>query len=135
MVWFTRMLTEYLKAAMAKARDFTLEGHLENMKCPFLVMHGGHDVLTVSQAKKVYDYGKAKSVDVTLRLLSADETGAVDGVKGGENPPAPGSEADLAYDSVLPQDSVATLSGQDRAVARVSDQNEPRSVGAARSGV
>jgi dienelactone hydrolase len=65
-----------MKASMEKARDFTLEGHLENMKCPFLVMHGGHDVLTVSQAKKVYDYGKEKGVDVTLRLLSEEETGA-----------------------------------------------------------
>ncbi len=65
-----------MKAAMEKARDFTLEGHLENMKCPFLVMHGGHDVLTVSQAKKVYDYGKSKGVDVTMRLLSEEETGA-----------------------------------------------------------
>ena len=65
-----------MKASMEKARDFTLEGHLENMKCPFLVMHGGHDVLTVSQAQKVYDYGKAKGVDVTLRLLSEEETGA-----------------------------------------------------------
>ena len=65
-----------MKAAMVKARDFTLEGHLEHMKCPYLVMHGGHDVLTVSQARKVYDYGKAKGLDVTLRLLSEEETGA-----------------------------------------------------------
>jgi hypothetical protein len=65
-----------MKAAMEKARDFTLDGHLENMRCPYLVMHGGHDVLTVSQAKKVYDYGVAKGVDCTLRLLEAEETGA-----------------------------------------------------------
>jgi pimeloyl-ACP methyl ester carboxylesterase len=65
-----------MKAALDKARDFTLDRHLERMKCPFLVMHGGHDVLTVSQAKKVYDYARAKGVDVTLRLLSEDETGA-----------------------------------------------------------
>ena len=39
-------------------------------------LHGGHDVLTVSQARKVYDYGKAKGVDVTLRLVTEDETGA-----------------------------------------------------------
>jgi pimeloyl-ACP methyl ester carboxylesterase len=65
-----------MKAAMEKAREFTLEGHLEHMKCPFLVMHGGHDVLTVSQAKKVYDYASARGVDVTLRLLSEEETGA-----------------------------------------------------------
>ncbi|MFM1879932.1 MAG: hypothetical protein RLZZ344_166 [Pseudomonadota bacterium] len=65
-----------MKSAMVKAKDFTLEGHLDHMRCPFLVMHGGHDVLTVSQAQKVYDYGKARGKDVTLRLLSEEETGA-----------------------------------------------------------
>jgi dienelactone hydrolase len=65
-----------MKKAMERAAPFTLEGHLEHMKCPYLVLHGGHDVLTVSQAKKVYDYAKAKGVDVTLRLVSEDETGA-----------------------------------------------------------
>jgi dienelactone hydrolase len=65
-----------MKAAMAKAGQFTLDGHLEKMKCPYLVMHGGHDVLTVSQARKVYDYAIAKGVDATLRLLDEEETGA-----------------------------------------------------------
>lgn len=65
-----------MKEAMAKARDFNLAGHLDHMKCPLLVLHGGHDVLTVSQAKKVHDYAKAKGVDVTLRLTSEEETGA-----------------------------------------------------------
>jgi hypothetical protein len=40
------------------------------------VVHGAHDVLTVSQARKVYDYGKSKGIDVTLRLVTEDETGA-----------------------------------------------------------
>ena len=65
-----------MEEAMQKARYFTLEGHLEHMECPYLVLHGGHDVLTVSQAQKVYDYGKSKGVDVTLRLVTEDETGA-----------------------------------------------------------
>jgi len=65
-----------MKTSMEKAKAFTLEGHLENMKCPYLVMHGGHDVLTVSQAKKVYDYGISKGVKCTLRLLDEEETGA-----------------------------------------------------------
>ena len=65
-----------MKESMQKAKDFTLDGHLDSMQCPFLVMHGGHDVLTVSQAQKVYDYGKSKGKDVTLRLLSEEETGA-----------------------------------------------------------
>ena len=46
------------------------------MQCPYLIMHGGHDVLTVSQARKVFDYGVSKGVDCTLRLLDAEETGA-----------------------------------------------------------
>jgi len=65
-----------MKEAMAKARDFDLTGHLDHMKCPLLVLHGGHDVLTVSQARKVYDDAKARGVDVTLRLTSEQETGA-----------------------------------------------------------
>jgi dienelactone hydrolase len=65
-----------MKEAMIKARDFNLDGHLDHMKCPLLVLHGGHDVLTVSQATKVYDYAKAKGADVTLRLTSEEETGA-----------------------------------------------------------
>ena len=59
-----------------KAAPFTLQGHLENMRCPYLVLHGSHDVLAVTQARKVYDYAKAHGVDVTLRLLSVEETGA-----------------------------------------------------------
>ena len=65
-----------MKESMEKARAFTLDKHLENMRCPYLVMHGGHDVLTVSQARKVYDYGIGKGVKCTLRLLEAEETGA-----------------------------------------------------------
>ena len=65
-----------MKESMVKAKAFTLEGHLDHIKCPLLVLHGGHDVLTVSQATKVYDYAKARGKDVTLRLTSAEETGA-----------------------------------------------------------
>lgn len=56
--------------------------------------------------------------------VAADGTGAVDGVKGGETPPAPASEADSTYDSVLPRNSVATLSGQDRAVRAARPESE-----------
>src|SRR3546814_950771 len=30
--------------ALEKARPFTLEGAPENMKCPYLIVHGGYDV-------------------------------------------------------------------------------------------
>jgi acetyl esterase/lipase len=65
-----------MKEVYGKAAPFTLEGHLEKMRCPYLILHGGHDVLAVSQARKVYEYGKSHGVDVALRLLSAEETGA-----------------------------------------------------------
>jgi hypothetical protein len=58
------------------AKPFKLEGALEHMRCPYLVIHGGHDVLGVEAVSTVYEYAKAKGVDVTLRLTSEEETGA-----------------------------------------------------------
>jgi hypothetical protein len=46
------------------------------MRCPYLVLHGGHDVLTVSAARKTYDYAISKGVNATLRLTDENETGA-----------------------------------------------------------
>src|SRR5690606_21548714 len=60
----------------ARSERFVLEGVLENMRCPFLIVHGGHDVLGVAAATQVHDYAKAKGLDVTLRFVSAEETGA-----------------------------------------------------------
>ena len=62
--------------AIEKAKPFKLEGVLDGMKCPYLVLHGGHDVLGVENSKTVYEYAKSKGVNVTLRLTSAEETGA-----------------------------------------------------------
>ncbi len=62
--------------AIEKARPFKLEGVLGEMRCPYLVLHGGHDVLGVENSKTVYDYARSKGVKVTLRLTSAEETGA-----------------------------------------------------------
>jgi pimeloyl-ACP methyl ester carboxylesterase len=65
-----------MKAAMEKAEAFTLEGHLEHMRCPYLILHDGHDVLTVSAARKTFGYAKQKGVNVILRLVAPEETGA-----------------------------------------------------------
>jgi len=62
--------------AIEKAGPFKLEGVLDGMKCPYLVLHGGHDVLGVENSKTVYEYARSKGVKVTLRLTSAEETGA-----------------------------------------------------------
>jgi pimeloyl-ACP methyl ester carboxylesterase len=59
-----------------RARAFTLDGVLEEMRCPFLIVHGGHDVLGMSQATKTHEYAKAKDVDATLRFVMPEETGA-----------------------------------------------------------
>ncbi len=65
-----------MREAAEIARPFRLEGVLDDMRCPYLIIHGGHDVLGVEAVTKVYDYAKAKGVNVTLRLTSAEETGA-----------------------------------------------------------
>jgi dienelactone hydrolase len=65
-----------MKDAVERARAFTLEGVLDNMKCPYLIVHGGYDVLGMSQATTTYEYAKAKGVDATLRFVTPEETGA-----------------------------------------------------------
>jgi dienelactone hydrolase len=70
------MGTKTMKEAMEKAKAFTLDGHLQNMKCPYLIVHGGYDVLTVSAATKARDYALKHGVDVTFRLVQPEETGA-----------------------------------------------------------
>lgn len=65
-----------MREALLKAKPFALEGHLKNMRCPYLIVHGGFDVLGVSAATQVHDHAKANGVDVTLRLVTEDETGA-----------------------------------------------------------
>jgi len=62
--------------AIEKAKPFKLEGVLNEMKCPYLVLHGGHDVLGVENSKTVYEYAKQHGVKVTLRLTTEEETGA-----------------------------------------------------------
>ena len=58
------------------AAPFKLEGVLDTMKCPYLICHGGHDVLGVQAAGLVYDYAKKLELDVTLRIVTEEETGA-----------------------------------------------------------
>jgi dienelactone hydrolase len=62
--------------AVRLAKPFKLEGVLDGMRCPYLVLHGGHDVLGVEAVKTVYEYAKSRGVNVTLRLTDAEETGA-----------------------------------------------------------
>ena len=65
-----------MKEALEKARPFTLEGHFQNMKCPYRIVHGGVDVLGVSAATQVYEAAKAAGVDVGIKFINEEETGA-----------------------------------------------------------
>ncbi len=59
-----------------KVSGFRLEGVLDHMRCPYLIVHGGYDVLGVKQAQIVRDYAASKGVDVTFHLVGEEETGA-----------------------------------------------------------
>jgi dienelactone hydrolase len=67
-------------ASMAEANErfpeFTLNGVLDEMRCPYLIIHGAHDVLVLKQARQVYDYAREHGVDATLKLVQEEETGA-----------------------------------------------------------
>lgn len=57
-------------------RPFTLEGVLEEMRCPYLVTHGVHDVLGQQDPPRVVEYARRKGVKITYREVTAEETGA-----------------------------------------------------------
>ena len=68
--------TNSMAEAVEKAKPFTLDGVLEDMSCPYLIVHGGHDTLGVKAAKHTADYASNHGVNVTFRLVSEEETGA-----------------------------------------------------------
>lgn len=65
-----------MQEAFEKGKDFKLDGVIDKIRCPYLIVHGGYDVLGVDQANKVYEYAKANGVNVTLDLIGEEETGA-----------------------------------------------------------
>jgi dienelactone hydrolase len=62
--------------AVELVRDFALEDVIGRMRCPFLIVHGGFDVLGVSRATRLHEAAVRTGVDVTLRVVEAIETGA-----------------------------------------------------------
>lgn len=57
-------------------RDARLEGRAEGIRCPYLITHGECDFAGLGVARTSYEYLKARGVDVTLRIFTAEETGA-----------------------------------------------------------
>lgn len=62
--------------AIEKGKKFELEGVIANMRCPYLICHGGSDVLSVEQARKLHEHAVAEGVDVTFVLVDEEQTGA-----------------------------------------------------------
>jgi acetyl esterase/lipase len=65
-----------MAAALERTKEFSLDGVLDEMQCPYLIVHGGHDVLGVQQARKTAEYARSKGVDVTFHLVEEEQTGA-----------------------------------------------------------
>lgn len=65
-----------MREALEMGKAFTLEGIVDRIRCPYLIVHGGFDVLGVRQAQHTFDAAKEGGVDVTLRLVQEGETGA-----------------------------------------------------------
>jgi dienelactone hydrolase len=57
-------------------RPFTLEGVLEEMRCPYLLLHAKEDVLGAQDPVAAAEYARSKGVNITYRVVTAEETGA-----------------------------------------------------------
>lgn len=67
---------ETIEQILEKSKMFRLEGVINNIKVPFLILHGEADYLGVWPATDAYEYAKANGVKVELKLFSPEETGA-----------------------------------------------------------
>jgi dipeptidyl aminopeptidase/acylaminoacyl peptidase len=64
-----------LEQALERLEDFRLDGVVQQMRCPFLVLHGEHDEqVPLEVAQKLYE--ASGSADRTLRVYTAEEGGA-----------------------------------------------------------
>jgi dipeptidyl aminopeptidase/acylaminoacyl peptidase len=63
-----------LEEALKKLEPFRLDGVVQKMRCPFLIVHGDNDEqVPVSDARKLYE--ASGSPDKTLRVFTAEEGG------------------------------------------------------------
>ena len=65
-----------IEALIARGKQFRLEGVIDTIRCPYLIVHGEHDHLGLDRATDSYAYAKKVGLDVTLKLFGEDETGA-----------------------------------------------------------
>jgi dienelactone hydrolase len=64
-----------MDAAMAKLKDYTLEGVAEKIECPFLVVHGENDtIVPVEYARRLYEAVGARVK--AIKIFTAEEGGS-----------------------------------------------------------
>jgi fermentation-respiration switch protein FrsA (DUF1100 family) len=64
-----------LGEALRKLQPFKLDGVVQRMRCPFLIVHGAEDEqVPLADAQALYD--ASGSQDKTLRVFTAEEGGA-----------------------------------------------------------
>ncbi len=64
-----------MDAAMAKLKDFTLEGVAQRIECPLLVVHGENDsIVPVEMAQRLHDAAASKVK--TLKVFTREEGGS-----------------------------------------------------------
>ena len=71
-LWILGVAT--LEEALKKLEPYRLDGVVQKMRCPFLIVHGENDEqVPVSDARKLYEASGSK--DKTLRIFTAAEGG------------------------------------------------------------
>ena len=63
-------------AVVEKSRQFGMAGFLGRIRCPYLIVQGAHDFLGLQTALDAFECAKRHGVAVTLKVFTAEETGA-----------------------------------------------------------
>ena len=65
-----------IEDVLEKSKQFTLDGSIDKISCPFLIVHGELDHVGTQPAHEAFVYAKKHGVDVSIKWFTAEETGA-----------------------------------------------------------
>lgn len=65
-----------VEGVQAKASQMTLNGVIDKIRCPFLIVHGELDFVGTDSARRAYQYCVDHGVQVEIKWFTAEETGA-----------------------------------------------------------
>ena len=74
LMWLTG--TKSFPETITALQDFKLEGIIDKIRCPYLVVHGEYDFLGVGVAEDSVAYARSRGLNVTYKLFTPEETGA-----------------------------------------------------------